>query len=337
MSVPWSVLALPPLDRSLLEHLFADLGVELIVPVDRTPGAARAAVAGADIVVGDWSGVLRVSAELLDAAPRLAFVHQPSVGMDTIDVPACTARGVPVANAGTANAISVAEWCVGAALAALRSLAHADREVRAGRWPQLELSRRGGGELSSRRVGIVGMGGIARECARRFGALGCDVAYWSRNQRSADGSAGAYWLPFEELLARSDIVVVMIALADQTRGLLGADQLALLPKGAFLINAARGGIVDENALLAAVRSGAMAGGALDVYATEPLPADSPLFDEDRLLLSPHAAGATHEAQGRLLAGLVENLRRAISGEPVADVVNASALAAFDGVIRRRGA
>ena len=332
MPEPWTLLALPPLDSGLLAALFADLPVDLIVPAERTTEAIIAVASNVEIVLGDWTGVLPVAAELVAAAPRLALVQQPSVGVDTVDVAACTAAGVAVANAGAANAVSVAEWCVGASFAALRSLAHGDREVRAGRWPQLELAQRGGGELAGRRVGIVGMGRIARECAQRFVALGCDVAHWSRTQRDAGDAGGATWLPFEDLLRRSDVLVVVVALAAETRGLLSAEQLALLPPGAFVINAARGGIVDEAALLAAIGSGALAGGALDVYDTEPLPVGSPLRDEDRLLLSPHSAGATREAQGRLIAGIVDNIRRATSGDPVIDVVNG-----VDGLIQRREA
>jgi D-3-phosphoglycerate dehydrogenase len=315
-----------------LKLLFGELPLELLVPSERTAEAALALAPHADLILGDWSGALPITTELIQASPRLAFIQQPSVGVDAIDVATCTAAGVPVANAGSANAVSVAEWCVGATLASLRSLAHGDREVRAGRWPQLELAQRGGGELAGRRVGIVGMGQIARACATRYAALGCDVAHWSRTPRDADAAGGAPWLPFEELLSRSDVLVVLVALASETRGLIGADQLALLPQGAFLVNAARGGIVDEAALLAAIASGAMAGGALDVYATEPLPEASPLRDEDRLLLSPHSAGSTRESQGRLIKGVVDNLRRATSGEPVVDVVNG-----LDPVIRRRGA
>lgn len=328
----WSLLALPPLDADVLAMLFAELPIDVLVPAERTPDAALALAPAADLLLGDWSGAMPITAELVEAAPRLCLVQQPSAGVDAIDVAACTAAGIPVANAGAANAVSVAEWCLAATLASLRSLAHGDRELRAGRWPQLELAQRGGGELAGRRVGIVGMGHIGRECAARFVALGCDVAHWSRTQREPAAAGGARWLPLEDLLSRSDVLVILVALAAETRGLIGADQLARLPAGAFLVNAARGGIVDEAALVAAIRSGAMAGAALDVYATEPLPDDSPLRDDDRILLSPHAAGATREAQGRLIAGVVENLRRATSGEPVADVVNG-----LDAVIRRRGA
>jgi phosphoglycerate dehydrogenase-like enzyme len=196
-----------------------------------------------------------------------------------------------------------------------------DAEVRAGRWPQLELASRGGGEVTGRRVGIVGMGAIARECAMRYSALGCDVAHWSRTKRDPGAAGGARWLEFDELLRRSEVLVVMVALASGTRGLIGADQLAMLPKGAYLINAARGGIVDESALLEALQSGAMSGAALDVFDTEPLPADSPLRGEDRIVLSPHSAGATRQAQARLIGAVVDNIRRAVTGEAVEYVVN----------------
>jgi phosphoglycerate dehydrogenase-like enzyme len=332
MAAPWNLLALPPLDAGLLAALFADLPVEVVTPRERTPEAVLEVAAAAEIVLGDWTGSLPIDAALVAASQRLAFVQQPSVGVDTVDVAACTSAGVPLANAGAANAVSVAEWCVGATFAVLRSLAHGDREIRAGRWPQLELAQRGGGELAGRRVGIVGMGQIGRECATRFVALGCDVAHWSRTQRDAAAAGGARWLGFDDLLRHSDVLVVVIALAPETRGLIGPDQLAMLPPSAFVIDAARGGIVDEDALLAAVRSGALAGGALDVFAVEPLPADSPLREEDRLLLSPHSGGATREAQSRLIVGVVDNVRRAVSGEPVCDVVNG-----LPAVIRRREA
>ena len=326
------MLALPPLDPGLLAGLFAELPVEVIVPAERSAAAAIAAAADADILLGDWSNTLPVTGDLVAATPRLAFVQQPSVGVDAVDLAACTAAGVPVANAGAANAVSVAEWCLAASFAVMRSLLHGDREMRAGAWPQLELAQRGGGELSGRRVGIVGMGRIARECAQRYVALGCDVAHWSRTERPAEAAGGARWLALDDLLRHAEVLVVLIALAPETRGLIGAEQMALLPHGGFVVNAARGGIIDENALLEAIGSGALAGAALDVYATEPLPADSPLRREERILLSPHAAGATREAQARLIAAVVDNVGRAVSGEPVLDVVNG-----LDGVIRRREA
>jgi phosphoglycerate dehydrogenase-like enzyme len=327
---PWRLLALAPLDLELWKVLFADLPVEVVVPAERTQAAVSDAIAAADLVVGDWTGALRLGPGEVEAARRLAFVQQPSVGVDTLDCEALAAAGVPAANAAGANAVSVAEWCVGASYAVLRWLAWADAQVRAGEWPQLEISRRGGGELAGRRVGIIGMGRIGRECAQRFAALGADVAHWSRTERPAEDAGGARWLPLDELLAHSQLLVVVIALTPQTRGLLTAGALGRMPEGSYVVNAARGGVLDEDALLEAVRSGRLAGAALDVYATEPLPADSPLRREDRILLSPHAGGATREAQGRLIAAVVDNIRRAVAGEPVDNVVNG-----VDPVVRRR--
>jgi len=328
---PWSLLALAPLDPGLLAALFAELPVVVSTPQERTPEAVAAALPTAEIVMGDWTGGLRLTGDLLPLAARLAFVQQPSVGVDSLDIAALTVAAIPASNTAGANAVSVAEWCVGAAYALLRWLAWGDAEVRRGGWPQLEVAQRGGGELTGRRVGIVGMGRIGIECATRFAALGADVAHWSRTERKPEDAGGARWLPLDELLAHSQLLVLVVALTDETRGLMSAERLAQLPAGAFLVNAARGGIVDEDAMLAAIRSGALAGAALDVYATEPLPADSPLRSEDRVLLSPHAGGATREAQGRLIAAVIENVRRAVSGEPVLNVVNG-----LDPVIRRRG-
>jgi len=325
----WRLLALPPLDEGLLGALFADLPVEIAVPPERTPEAVTALLPEAELVVGDWSGALGLRREQLPVAKRLAFVQQPSVGVDSLDVDGLAEHGIAVANTAGANAVSVAEWCVGASYAVLRWLAFADAQTRAGGWPQLEIAARGGGEVAGRRVGIVGMGPIGRECAQRFVSLGADVAYWSRS-RHDDASGGARYLEFDELLAHSQLLVVVIALAPATRGLLSAPRLAQLPAGSFVVNAARGGVLDETALVDAIRSEHLAGAALDVFATEPLPADSPLRGEDRILLSPHAAGATREAQGRLIGAVVENMRRAVSGQPVLNVVNG-----LDPLIRRR--
>src|SRR3954452_10534144 len=252
---PWRLLALAPLDLEVWKALFGDLPLEVVVPAERTQPAVAAALGEAESVVGDWTGALRVSAEEVAVAPRLAFVQQPSVGVDSLDVDALAAAGVPVANAGGVNAVSVAEWCVGASYGVLRWLAWADAQMRAGEWPQLEVAQRGGGEVAGRRVGIVGMGAIGVECARRFAALGADVACWSRRPRSPEEAGGARWLELDALLAHSQLLVVVVALAAETRGLLDATRLAQLPAGAFVVNAARGRVLDETAVLGPVRSG----------------------------------------------------------------------------------
>jgi phosphoglycerate dehydrogenase-like enzyme len=270
-------------------------------------------------VVGDWTHTLRVN----EPGPRLALVQMPSVGVDTIDLDRCAAAGVPVANCAGANTVSVAEWCVTATLALLEKTVEADAAVRRGEWPQTSVGNR---ELAGSTVGIVGMGGIGMAAARRFAAFDCRVQYWSRSRHD---DAPAEYVELDELIATSDVLLLVIALSEQTRGLIDARRLAMLKPGAVLVNGGRGGLVDEPAMIDALRAGSLAGAALDVFAVEPLPADSPLR-ELPVLLSPHMAGSTGQAAMRIVAQAGANLKRALDGEPVIDVVNG-----VDAVVRRR--
>lgn len=317
MTDRWRLLSLPPLPPEMVLPLFGGLDVELLPLPERTQAAVDALLPEADLVVGDWSPALRVD----DPGPRVCFVQQPSVGVDGIDAGALARAGVPLANCAGANSTSVAEWSVLATLAVLRSTLAGDAAVRAGQWPQTSLD---GQELAGRRVGIVGMGAIGQAAARLYAAFGCEVVYWSR--RRHDDAPAAY-AELDELLSGSDVVVVVVALAPQTRGLVDAGRLK---PGAVLVNAARGEVVDEPALLAALTGGHLRGAALDVFAVEPLPGGSPLRDAPRLLLSPHLAGSTAQAAGRIVAQVTANLGRVLAGEPVVDVVNG-----VDPVVRRR--
>lgn len=313
----WSLLALPPVPGHAVRGLFGDLDVDVLVPAERTQQAVEALLPEADLVVADWSPALRLD----DPGPRVCFVQQPSVGYDGIDVAACATAGVPVANCAGANTVSVAEWCVSAALALLRGTVRADAAVRRGQWPQTSI---GGQELAGKRVGVLGMGPVGRRAAELFASFGCEVGYWSRS-RHAD--APVPYAPLEDLLAGSDLVVVVVALGPQTRGLVDAGRLK---PGALVVNGARGEVVDEASLVAALHSGHVAGAALDVFAVEPLPADSPLREAPGVVLSPHMAGSTVQAVGRILGASTANLQRAMAGEPVRDVVNG-----VDPVVRRR--
>jgi D-3-phosphoglycerate dehydrogenase len=322
---PWRLLALPPLDEGLIRGVFGSLDADISVPATRDRAGLRAALADADLVVGDFSGALAIDAEAVAAAPRLAFVQMPSVGVDSCDVGALTAAGVPLANTAGANARSVAEWALAATLDLSRRLTWADRRMREGGWPQMEAAALGGDELMNRRIGVLGMGAVGAEVARLFEALGCKVAYWSRRRRPT----GTY-KDIDELLGTSDVVVVCLPLIAETRGLLGPARLALLPDGAMLVNVARGRIAPDDAVLAALESGRLAGAALDVYDEEPLPADHPLRRHENALLSPHAAGATRQAQMNIITMVLDNMRAAVAGRPVANVVNE-----VDPVVRRR--
>jgi phosphoglycerate dehydrogenase-like enzyme len=278
-------------------------------------------------VVGDYSGALALDAAAVAAAPHMAFLQMPSVGVDSCDLGALAGAGVPVANAAGANARSVAEWAVGATFALSRRFAWGDRRVRSGEWPQQELLRRGTREVHAQRVGVLGFGAIGAEAARLYEALGCTVSYWSRHRRP---EASATYRELDDLLSTSDVLVVAVPLAPETAGLLGREQLARLPQGAMLINVARGGIVDEDALFEALEEGHLGGAALDVFESEPPPADHPLRSQEDVLLSPHTAGATGQAQLNIVSLVMENVTAAVQGRPVRNVVNG-----VDPMIRRR--
>lgn len=301
------LLALPPLPADLLGVLFGDPRLEIVVPTERTQEAVDALLPEVDLVLGDWTPQLRVN----DPGPRVCFVQQPSAGVDGIDTAACADRDVPVANCAGANAVSVAEWCVSAAFALLRKTVEADAAVRRGEWPQTSL---GGRELNGQQVGIIGMGAIGAATARLFSALGCTTRYWSRSQHP---DAPVPYTSLEDLVASSDILVLVIALGPQTRGLIDARQMK---QGSLLVNGARGEVVDEAALLEALASGHLGGAATDVFVQEPLPMDSPLRQAN-LLLSPHMAGSTVEAAMRIVGLAKANLARVLDGQPVRDVVN----------------
>jgi D-3-phosphoglycerate dehydrogenase len=304
------LLALPPLPLELLATLFGDPRLEVVAPAERTQQHVDALLPEVDLVLGDWTPQLRVG----HPGKRVCFVQQPSAGVVGIDLDACSAAGVPVSNCAGANAVSVAEWCLSATLALLRRTVEADTAVRRGEWPQVSL---GGRELRGLSVGIVGMGGIGRAAAELYSAVGCRVAYWSRRQHE---DAPVPFVPLPELAAGSDVVVVVIALGPQTRGLVDAAFLDAMRPGALLVNGARGEVVDEAALVAALAAGRLTA-ASDVFAVEPLPADSPLRTVPGLLLSPHMAGSTTEAAMRIVAQAKANLERALDGRPVHDVVN----------------
>ena len=315
---PWRLLALPPLPLAMLSDLFGDPRVEVFGPAERTQQAVDEALLTADLVVADWTPQLRLDLP----SDRVVFVQQPSVGYDGTDVEAFAARGIPVANCAGANAVSVAEWCLSATLSLLRKTVPADAAVRRGEWPQTTL---GGRELAGNRVGVIGMGPVGRAVAERFTAMGCAVQYWSRSQKA---DAPAVYASLPALLADSDIVIVVIALGPETRALVDP---GVMKPGALLVNGARGDVVSEAALVEALRSGQLAGAALDVFSTEPLPMGHALRELPSVLLSPHMAGSSQQAAGRIFGQTKANLQRVLDGQPVVDVVNGVDLRA----VRRR--
>lgn len=242
----------------------------------------------------------QVNAELLAAAPRLVAVGRLGVGLDNIDLAGCEARGIKVIPATGANARAVAEYVIGTMLSLLRGSYASTADVAAGAWPRTALSQ--GLEAHGRTLGVVGFGGIGRLAAQLARGLGMRIVGSDAALPPAHPAwqeAGAEPLALDELLGQADVVTLHVPLTPETRHLLDAARIARMRPGAILINTSRGGIVDEAALAAALRAGRLRGAALDVFEQEPLPAGGPLADAPNLILTPHIAGLTQEANTRV--------------------------------------
>lgn len=256
----------------------------------------------------------QVDAELLAAAPRLRAVGRLGVGLDNIDLAGCAARGIQVVPATGANARAVAEYVIGTMLALLRGAYSATPDVAAGQWPRAALSQ--GLEAHGRTLGVVGFGGIGRlvaQLARGLGmrVVGSDAALPPGHP--AWSETGAEPLALDALLARADAVTLHVPLTADTRHLLDAARIKRMRGGAVLINTSRGGIVDEAALASALRAGHLRGAALDVFEHEPLPAGGPLVDVPNLILTPHIAGLTQEANTRVSDMVAAGVTIALTG------------------------
>ena len=254
----------------------------------------------------------QVRGELLTALVKCRVIGRLGVGLDNIDVPACQARGMQVIPATGANALSVAEYVVGTALLLLRGAYQASSAVAAGQWPRNALSN--GREVSGKTLGLIGFGSIGQLTARLARALGMDVIAFDAmmdDDHPAFAEHGVRCAGLDEVIRSADVVSLHVPLVDSTRGLFDAARLASMKPGAVLINTARGGIVDEVALAAALRSGHLGGAAIDVFGAEPLPA-SPHFEGcPNLVLTPHVAGVTVEANERVSFLIADKLLDAL--------------------------
>jgi glyoxylate reductase len=253
----------------------------------------------------------RIDAELLDAAPNLRAISNYAVGVDNVDVEAATARGIPVGNTPGVLTDTTADLAVALMLGIGRRLVDGDAYVRRGDWHTWEPDQLLGRDLHGATVGIVGFGRIGQAVAQRLEGFECTILHTSRR-----GGVG-----FEELLERSDFVSVHTPLTPETRGLIDAGALRRMKPTAYLVNTARGPVVDTDALAAALQGGEIAGAALDVTDPEPLPADHPLLDAPNLLVLPHLGSATHATRERMAEMAVDNLLAGLRGERMPHQVN----------------
>lgn len=293
-------------------------GVEAVVAPDFLPATIERLVVDADAVITRNAGL---SSAAISAAPRLRVIAVHGIGTDPVALDAATERGIPVVNTPHANVRSVAEHTIALTMALVKSTLAADAAVRRGDFSFKYRARLG--ELHGARLGAVGFGNIGRTTAAIAAALRMRVAAYSTLEADAVfEAAGVERKPtLDALLSSSDIVTIHLPLTAQTRNLIGARELGLMKPGAYLVNTARGEIVDEEALADALQQGHLAGAGLDVFSSEPLPATSRLLALDSVVMSPHIAGSTEQSLQRTAVKAAEQVVAVLSGRPAENLVN----------------
>ncbi len=314
------VLLTEALSPSTAEALGADVEVRRCDGTDRP--ALLAALAEADAVL--IRSATTMDAEAIAAGKRLKVIARAGIGLDNVDVDAATAASVLVVNAPASNAVSAAEHATALLLAVARNVPAADTSLRSGQWQRARFT---GVELSGKVLGVVGLGRIGALVARRMAAFDMRVVAYDPYVGATDAvRAGAEPVSLDRLLECADFITVHLPRTPETLGLIGAGEFARMKAGVRIVNAARGGIVDEDALYAALKEGQVAGAGLDVFAAEPC-TDSPLFGLDGVVVTPHLGASTHEAQEKAGTAAAASVRLALAGEPVPDAVNKVALRA----------
>ncbi|WP_199430415.1 phosphoglycerate dehydrogenase [Qaidamihabitans albus] len=290
------------------------------VEVRHVDGTDRPALLAA---VGDADALLvrsatKVDAEVLGASNKLKVVARAGVGLDNVDVPAATERGVLVVNAPTSNIVSAAEHAVALLLAVARRVPAADQSLRGGEWKRSAYT---GVELNGKTVGVVGLGKIGQLFAQRVAAFDTHViAYDPYVSAARAAQLGIELVSLDELLERADAISIHLPKTPETKGLIDAAALAKTKKGVLIVNAARGGLVDEDALANAVKDGQVGGAGVDVFVTEPT-TSSPLFDLPNVVVTPHLGASTAEAQDRAGTDVAVSVKLALRGDFVPDAVN----------------
>ena len=321
--MPARVVCLSPNSKKQVEDLLNDRHpVDVVtVPDPPAPDAVLRECSVADLVIADKRHGHRLPREVLQRMNRCLLIQMPAVGFDVIDHRAAAEFDIAVANAAGYNRDAVADWTLMAILNLIRRGAWGDRRMREGEWPKKDMMSH---ELGALTVGIVGLGNVGTAVATRLLAFGSRVVYADEIERSF---AGVERLPFEELLAVADIICIHVPLNQATHHMIDAAAIKRIRKGAYLVNAARGPVVDEKALIAGLQSGHLGGAGLDVFEQEPTPTDNPLLRMDNVFFSPHVGGATLEAEARVLKVVRDNLTRVLDGEEPANVVNGVRLGA----------
>jgi D-3-phosphoglycerate dehydrogenase len=305
-------------DLEIEQTLLAKYGAELVVAPNRESATLRRLAAGVDAIMTNWSDV---PSDLIDAAPNCRIISRLGIGLDNIDVKHATARGIPVTNVPDYCLVEVAEHTLALLLALARKIAIYRDKQRANAYdlPAGFPLRR----IEGQTLGIIGLGQIGRRVAKKAQCLGLNTIAFNRSQ--SDPPAGVHYVDLNELLATSDFVSLHVPLTKDTQNLIGAKQLAQMKPSAFLINTARGGLVDHAALAAALASDKLAGAALDVQEREPCDLSQPPYSDPRVLVTPHAAFYSEESVSELRRRVAHQVGVRLSGNVPENVVNPEVL------------
>ena len=311
-----TVVVLDPISAQTADRMRALLppGLQLTHSTARDEAHLHAMIADADYAI---SGQVAVSAAALEAGAKLKLLHKWGVGVDNFDLDAARRLGVKVARTTGSNAVPVAEFTIATMISTLRGLADAAARLDRGEWNGGNFVRPSF-LLSGKTVGLIGFGAIGQTVARLLGSFGCEVLYSQRCQVDAEVEAAlrARKMPVAELLSRSDVVSLHCPLTPETAGLIDRAALSSMKRTAVLINMARGGVVVEPDLLWALQERVIQGAAMDVFATEPLPSDSPLMGVEGLTITPHIAASSADTFDKTILQMFGNIGRVSRGEPV---------------------
>jgi D-3-phosphoglycerate dehydrogenase len=265
-----------------------------------------------------WAGWPKVDAEMIGQASKLKLIHKCGVGVDKVDLNAAREKGIKVYLTAGINAIPVSEMALMLMMAVMRHIVYANIQMRKKKWVQTELKGMNQ-HLTGKTVGIVGMGNIGKNLVKLLKGFECKILYYDvqRQPPEVETALGITYKPFEELLRESEVVSLHAPATPETSNMINAKTLALMGKNAILVNTARGELVDEPALVAALKNGSIAGAGLDVFAQEPMDPNSPLLSMDNVILSPHVAGTTLNNMSSRAIRIAKNLDAFVNGGEVA--------------------
>ncbi|MBO9577759.1 MAG: phosphoglycerate dehydrogenase [Microbacteriaceae bacterium] len=309
------VLIAEELSPATVEALGPDFDVRSVDGTDRVALLEALAEANAVLI----RSATKMDAEAIAAAPKLQVIARAGVGLDNVDIKSATTAGVMVVNAPTSNIISAAELTIGHILSLARHIPAAHASLAAGQWKRSKYT---GTELYEKTVGIIGLGRIGALIAARLQAFGVEIVAYDPYVTAARAQQlGVRLVGLDELIATSDFITIHMPKTPETTGMIGAEQLRAMKRSAFIVNVARGGLIDEQALAEALRAGEIAGAGLDVFVSEPPAADSPLLAAPGVVLTPHLGASTEEAQEKAGIAVARSVKLALEGDLVPDAVN----------------